>query len=65
MASLVNRQNGTREIQFTDVNGKRKTIRLGKMPKRAAGSIKIRVESLLLAKIGKYTLDVDTAKWVA
>ena len=65
MASLVNRQNGTREIQFTDVNGKRKTIRLGKMPKRTAESIKTRVEHLLLAKISRNTLDVETSKWAA
>jgi len=65
MASVVNRQNGTREVQFTDPNGKRQTVRLGKMPKRSAGTIKVRVERLLLAKISRDTLDVDTAKWVA
>ncbi len=31
MASLVSRSNGLREIQFTDTDGIRKAVRLGKM----------------------------------
>ena len=65
MASLVNRPNGRREIQYTDVNGRRQTIRLGKMAKRDAVAIKIRIEHLLTAKISKQPVEGDTAKWVA
>lgn len=65
MASLVNRKNGRREIQFTDPNGKRQTVRLGKMPKRTAESIKTRIEHLLTAQISKRPIDGDTARWVA
>jgi integrase len=34
MASVVNRPNGRREVQFTDSAGKRQTVRLGKIPKQ-------------------------------
>ena len=64
MASIVNRPNGRREVQFTDANGKRQTVRLGKMPKRAAESIKTRIELLLTSRISKEPIDNETAKWV-
>ena len=65
MASVVNRPNGRREIQFVDAAGKRKTVRLGKMPKRDAESVKTRIEHLLTAKISKRPIEGDTARWVA
>lgn len=65
MASVVNRPNGRREVQFSDADGKRKTVRLGKMPKRDAESVKIRIEHLLTAQITKRPLEADTARWVA
>ena len=65
MASVVNRKNGRREVQFTDADGKRQTVRLGKMPKRDAESVKTRIEHLLTAKITKRPLEGDTARWVA
>jgi hypothetical protein len=65
MASVVNRPNGRREIQFTDAAGKRQTVRLGKMPKRDAESVKTRIEHLLTAQITKRPLEGDTARWVA
>ena len=65
MASVVNRPKGRREIQFKDANDKRQTLRLGKMPKRDAESIKVRIEHLLAAQVSGQPLDGDTAKWVA
>ena len=65
MASVVNRPNGRREIQFTDAAGKRQTVRLGKMPKRDAESVKTRIEHLLTSQITKRSLEGDTARWVA
>ncbi len=65
MASVVNRPNGRREIQFTDATGKRKTVRLGKMSKRDAESVKTRIEHLLTSQITKRPLEGDTARWVA
>ena len=65
MASVVNRPNGRREVQFFDPAGKRQTVRLGKMPKRDAESVKTHVEHLLAAQITKQPLDRETARWVA
>lgn len=65
MASVVNRPNGRREIQFTDAAGKRQTVRLGKLSKRDAESVRARIEHLLTARITKRPLEGDTARWVA
>ena len=65
MASLASDSNGRRRLQFTDSNGKRKTVRLGKIPKRIAEAIKTRVEYLLMARISKQPIDSDTARWVS
>ncbi|MBT5019382.1 MAG: tyrosine-type recombinase/integrase, partial [Planctomicrobium sp.] len=65
MASISTDTNGNRRLQFTDQNGKRQTVRLGKIPKRAAETIKIRVEHLLTAKLGNQPVDGETARWVA
>ncbi|NOY42988.1 MAG: site-specific integrase [Planctomycetes bacterium] len=65
MASVVNRPNGRREIQYADANGRRQTLRLGRMPKRTAESVKVYVEHLLTAKLSKQPIDGETAKWVA
>ncbi len=41
MASIANDPNGRRRLQFTDANGRRQTVRLGKMPKRTAETVKV------------------------
>lgn len=64
MANIVNEKNGCKRIQFVAPCGKRKTIRLGKIDKRGAESIKYRVESLLTAAITG-SMDRDTAVWVS
>ncbi|MFP4354873.1 MAG: tyrosine-type recombinase/integrase [Phycisphaerae bacterium] len=66
MASLSTRKStGTRTIQFVDPEGVRKTVRLGRMAKRAAESVKTRVEDLLAAQVTNTAIDRDTAIWVA
>ena len=66
MASIsTEKKTGRRKIQFTDANRKRQTVRLGKIPKRDAESIRIRVEALLAAQISKQPIDAETARWVA
>jgi integrase len=47
------------------VDNKRKSIRLGAVPKRTAEAIKLRVEALLNAKITNTPVDRDTANWLA
>ena len=65
MASISKGTNGSKMIQFVGADGKRRTIRLGKLSMKQAESIKVRVEALNAAAISKYPLDSDTAKWCA
>jgi integrase len=65
MASLSTDSNGNRTLQFVAGDGKRRSIRLGKVPKKVAESIKVRVEYLNAAKIGNTTPDNETASWVS
>jgi len=64
MASLFKRPGGHRWIQFTDIDGKRKTIRLGKIAASNAATVKLRVESLLSSRILGCLPDEDTARWL-
>jgi integrase len=63
MAS-ISYSGGRATVQFIDVDNKRKSIRLGAMPKRTAEAIKLRVEALLNAKITNTPVDRDTASWL-
>jgi len=65
MASIINDPGGRRRIQFTAPDGTRKTIRLGKVSKRAAEVVKLRVELLLGARITSSAPDEDTSRWLA
>ena len=47
MASITREANGRRLIQFTDTDGKRRNIRLGKVSQRVAEAIKSKIESLI------------------
>ncbi len=65
MASISTEKNGSRRIQFTNVDGRRKTIRLGSIPLKTAETIKTRIEYLVIAKETVTAIDLDTAKWVS
>src|SRR5262245_59554425 len=65
MASISKGPNGHRTIQFVGGDGKRRSIRLGKMSQRQAETVKLRVEALNAALISKIPLDGDSAAWVA
>lgn len=64
MASISNLPNGRRAIQFKGADGKRRSIYLGKVPKRLAEVAKLRVEHLVAAQLTGHTVDADTAAWV-
>ncbi len=64
MATIVNRPNGHRWIQFKGLDGKRKTIRLGVATKQQATEFKTRVEFLLAARAMGEPPDMQTAQWV-
>ncbi len=65
MASLIKDPNGLKRIQFTDADGARKTVRLGRMTVRDAEAVKVKVERLVAAKASQCSWDSETAKWVA
>jgi len=65
MASVIDDPNGRRRIQFVAPDGKRKTIRLGKIDRKTAESICRHVEALLTAKIGGQPFPQGTAVWLA
>ncbi len=63
MASISTDDGGKRRILFCAPDGKRKVIRLGKVPMKTAATIKARVENMLAAALGKHAVDGDTAAW--
>jgi hypothetical protein len=65
MASITTQSNGRRVVQFVGSDGKRRSVRLGKVSLRSAESIRYRVEQLVEAKLLGRSLDADTAGWVA
>jgi len=65
MASISRGKNGRRMIQFVGADGKRRSIRLGKVSQRVAESVKVRIEQLVAAKISGHAPDDETARWVA
>ena len=65
MASLsTEKKTRHRTIQFV-LDGKRRSIRLGKVAKKQAEAIKRHVESLVAAKITGHPSADDTSRWVA
>lgn len=64
MASITSEKNGCRTIQFVGADGRRRSIRLGKIAMRQVESIKLRVEALLASVISGLPIDRETAGWV-
>ncbi len=64
MASISRDPNGFRRIHFVNRDGKRKPIRLGKVPQHLADKIKVKVEALNAAAIGGFSLDNETSEWL-
>ncbi len=66
MASLSTDNGGGRRILFlSPLDGKRKAIRLGRLAKKAAETVCIRVEYLVNAQAMGTPIDPETAAWVA
>ena len=63
MASIAKDPGGKKRILFVDPDGKRRSIRLGKMPLADARTIKHHIESLLASKASGRSLDNETATW--
>ena len=66
MASIVTEKNGRRLIQLSpSENPNRPKIRLGKVTKREAESVRVHVENLLRAKRTGDPMPPSTADWLA
>jgi integrase len=65
MASISTDPAGNRVIQFVGGDGKRRSVRLGKVNKKVAEAVKVRIETLNALLIAKLPMDGDTATWVA
>ena len=65
MASIGKDKGGRKRVLFVAPDGKRKTIRLGKVSMKAAAAVKVRVEQLVAFRITGHGPDADTANWVA
>ncbi|MFM9965348.1 MAG: tyrosine-type recombinase/integrase [Planctomycetaceae bacterium] len=64
MASISTDTSGNRKIQFSDGNGQRKIVRIGKLPMKAADVILAKIEALLEAKLSCRSLAPEVAEWV-
>jgi len=64
MASISRDGTGWR-ILFTDPDGRRRTLRLGRVDRKAAESIRCHVENLLVAKTAGVPVRHETAVWLA
>jgi integrase len=65
MASISNDPNGRRRILFIATDGKRKTIRLGKVSRRQAEAVRVKVEDLVSSAITGHAPADETSRWLA
>ena len=64
MASITNEPNGRKTIQFVIGDGRRKSVRLGKVSKRQAEMVRVRIEELLAAKKTGQPLTPEITAWL-
>ena len=64
MASIANDPNGYRRIQFVSPDGKRKSIRLGKVSMKIAEGVRHRVENLLSSCIANREPSREDTVWL-
>jgi hypothetical protein len=65
MASITTDKAGNRAVQFVAGDGKRRTVRLGRVTMKQANEIRLKVEALNAAKVSGLPFDGETASWVA
>jgi len=65
MASISRDKGGTKRITFTDSNGKRHTIRMGKINVKAAEAFVARLERLIASVRTGTSIDAQTAQWLS
>ena len=65
MASISTSTDGSRRLQFADADGTRRTLSIGKLPKKQAESIKTHVERIITASISRCSVEPETATWLS
>jgi integrase len=65
MASISTSEDGKRVVQFVAPDGRRRSIRLGRVTMKNAEETKRRIEYLLGALTTNSPIDLETAKWLA
>jgi integrase len=64
MASLSRDANGNYTVQVRCADGKRRSVRLGKVNKKVATEVRIKVEHLNALAVARLPMDGETAAWV-
>ena len=64
MATILDRGDGRRAIQFESIDGQRRTVGLGKCPKRDAESVRSYLETILTSKMSGRAVTQETAEWI-
>lgn len=64
MASLSTDRNGNRTLQFIAADGKRRSIRLGKLPAKVVATVKLHIEHLNAASIARTVPPDNTSRWI-
>ena len=64
MASITSLPDGKKRVQFVAPGRNRKTIHLGKVDKRYAESVRVRVEALVGAQLRSEPIDRETSEWL-
>ena len=65
MASITKQPNGGKSIQLVCPDGKRRTLRLGKVPVSVAKKVRDRIESIVASKWAGFEADVSDKEWIA
>ena len=65
MASISSDSRGNRTVQFMGKDGRRRSVRLGKVSRKQAVAVKLKVEDLAAASITGHTASDETSRWVA
>jgi integrase len=64
MASLSRDPNGNYTVQICCADGKRRSVRLGKVNKKVATGVQTKVEHLYALAVARLPMDGETAAWV-
>jgi integrase len=64
MASISNEPNGRRTVQFVDTDGRRRSVRLGKVSKRQAETVRARIEELIASRATGQGYPPELTAWL-